>query len=973
MAAQLTIGGTPVTMIEDQHDLTNALDERQRFKCDVIDYSGTLHFVKGEQVVLTDPVLGVIYSGYLNSDKEVPQYPSGAILHSIDCIDQRYLADKRTYTRTYSTPANAGKIVVDHLNDVLLAEGVAQNFALDYDTTQTDWGQGILSGTAATLNVGDGDLELSTAGSAVTITESTTANFSTGTLTNVAASNNILSPTTQSAIFLQSDCVLTQTAAQLYVKIWSGSVTIGTNDTFNFTLWISGTSPQQMAFVDFICSDGTYLSTTTGLADQNNVSATPTTDLTNYATNQWYTRQIAITALHGKTINTILVGFSGAAAGTYAAYFKNIFLSSASGSPFFSTTATATQVTPPPVFQNQGYATNQTTVSVVQTFDPANSYRVSSSYSIGAVSLLRSSLVTYNTVQPGKSLFTLLASYDGGTSYLPCPNNSALPALPSGSNVSGLTSVVLKEVFGSSDTTPTTIPSLANVSIQVLSAPNPTSPKSDVVTTYATSANWNAGTHSFTTVSGNSLIPGTYTRNWNDGLITNQTFFPLSGATQSASSLAYAITNPVDTSGLTQDSQSRFDFAGISSDFTLECDMKVSSGNNVFAQMIYRTTAWFAGITNNYGYIIGIGSAPNYIALVKGTNSSTSSGTTIVSTTSVTVNTNTFYHLKIVVNGAHHQIYFNNSTTPLFDVIDTTFVGPGNTGFMALTGDSSVSTTCTIDNFALTPAYTSTWTSTSTSISSLGTCGPSVIQWIEVNTTQQSTGSVQVQTSVDGGSTFQTCTNGGAIPNLPSGTNVSGKSVQVKITFTAISQALLPSVTNLTWRVLGAYPGSSGTRSTAPLGNDTMVRANQSGWGTSFDGQIWAKTGTGTDAINSNEATITNTTGDVHEVCGSRTGTDEDGTVRFQLSASTIQAGMELRYTDTNNFYRCSTSTTTLTLFKIIGGSSMVLGTASISLTVSTFYRMRFRVTGTNPVTLMGRVWADSTLEPTTWNLTVID
>src|SRR5579859_2081603 len=204
MPATCTIGGIAYTMIEDQHDLTNALDERQRFKCDIIDYTGLAHFVKGQQVVVTDPVLGVIFNGYINSDKEVPQYPSGAILHTIDCIDQHYLADKRTYTRTYPTPSLAGKIAVDQLHDVLLSEGIAQNFAERFDSTDIDFNAGILSNTAGILDVGDGNLELLSAGVDVTILENTTAQFAAGTLTSMQATGNALVPTTVNAIRMQS-------------------------------------------------------------------------------------------------------------------------------------------------------------------------------------------------------------------------------------------------------------------------------------------------------------------------------------------------------------------------------------------------------------------------------------------------------------------------------------------------------------------------------------------------------------------------------------------------------------------------------------------------------------------------------------------------------------------------------------------------------------------------------------------------
>jgi hypothetical protein len=197
--------------------------------------------------------------------------------------------------------------------------------------------------------------------------------------------------------------------------------------------------------------------------------------------------------------------------------------------------------------------------------------------------------------------------------------------------------------------------------------------------------------------------------------------------------------------------------------------------------------------------------------------------------------------------------------------------------------------------------------------------------------------------------------------------------VLVKVTLG--SQIIVsPSVTDLIWRVLGPYPGASGTRDTAPIGNDTMSRSNVvGGFGTGFDGQTYTQVGTATVALTSNEALITNTTGDAHAVYGNRTWTDEEGTCRFALSASTISAGIELRYNDANNLYRFSASTTTLTLTKIRNSTPTTVATVAMALSTGTFYRMRFRLTGSTSVSLQGKVWADGTLEPLAFSVSGVD
>lgn len=930
------------------------------------DYSGTANFTRGEQIQLIDSVDGVKYSGYVLSSRPTKLAPGGVVIeHTVTATDKTYPLTKIENTQNYQN-WYAGDAATDMVvNGSLASENVSVAANVHHDTTDTDFNRGILSGTVGTTNdTGDGDLELAPAGTDVTITEKTTADFSTGTLANCAASNNTLVPSTQSALKLESNCLITQDNALLYIKIWSGSKTVGSNDTLNYSVWISDSSPQRMAGVDLLFSDGSRLRDVSALSDQNAIPASPTTDLSNYAENQWYARTIALTGLNGKTITAVLLGFEGNTNGSYTAYFKNIYLGSASGSPFFSTSATTAQVNPPVSYQNNGYVVNQASCSVVQAFDPANSYRLSTVQSIDAVKLLRSSLVSWIVDTPGKSSFALSISYDGGTSFLACTNNGELPTLPSGSNVTGM-SIMLKEAFTTADPDPTIVPTLASVSVSLTTAPNPTSAKADVTTTYATSTAWNTGTHAGTTTNNGALIPGTLTRNWNDNLITNQTLFGVTGASESASGGVYAISLPqVPASGNRFDSLSRLDFASIVSDFTIECDMKVSTGTNVGAGIVYRQIAWYPGLTNTFGYCIMFLADGDLIELSRGSNSTVDSFTSIATATR-TINTETFYHVKLVVKGSHHQFYFNNETTPCIDVVDDTYSAPGNIGFRALTGDASSTVTSTWDNFQVTPDYSSTWTSAPVSISGLGTCGASAIAWAESNTANESVAQVAVQTSIDGGSTYQDCTNGEAIPNLTPGSSVSGKSVIVKITMTSVLQTLMPMIPNLTWRVLGAYPGSTGTRSTAPMGLDNAIRANQAGWGTAQDGQAWAKTGTGTDAVSSNALTISNTTGDVFERLGSRTGTDLDETVSFTLSASTMTAGMALRYVDANNCYLLKVSTAAVSIIKKIAGVSTTLATVSVSISTNTQYWMRFRVVGSNPVALYGNVWAKGVLEPT--------
>ncbi|GAC1464817.1 MAG: hypothetical protein PVS3B3_17310 [Ktedonobacteraceae bacterium] len=965
MTSVLTIGGTTYTMVEDKHNLTTTVDERQRLQCDVIDYSGLAHFVKGEQVVLTDPVLGILFNGVLNTDKEVPQYPSNAILHSIDCVDKgQYFAGKRTYTRTYDTSEPAGKLFVDQLHDVLAGEGIQTNYAEHFDTTATDFSTGILSNVVGASNVDDGDLELAKAGSDLTIT----ANLSSGTLTNVTYSGGILAPTLTPAIKMSCSLQYVSGTNLVYTTIWTGSITLATNDTFVVTLWIPSGNPSFSATLNATFADGGDLNLGTEVGgvdiyDQNNLpsqtfTGSVLTDLSFYAKDQWYTRTFTFpSAYNGKIVTGVQVGMGGSSSGSYTAYYKNITLK---GNTIFSSSL----LTTPVIQRSQSFSTSTIMMSVVQCFDQTNCSYTSNSTSIDAIKLVRSSVIQWNATTPTPTSIRVFASLDGN-SYLQCTNNASFLGLPAGSNVAS-TSLWFKLLFYSGPD-PTIIPSITSLTATFLSAPAAT--KSDITTSFGTQTAWNTGTHSNTqALSNGTLTLTSLTRDWNDNLITNQTFNQANGCTQAASSGAYRITVPVRTSPPNASATSQFNFAGQVMDFTLEMDITNPFTTNFssIAYLFYRQTQWDSNIgQNSYAYTFAFGQ--NVLALDVGTNDISGGSSTNLATSTVSLSSGT-YHVKLVVAGSSHLVYFNNSSTPTFNITDNKIPAPGFVGvggfiFQQATGGGSG--TFVFDNLVLTPSPTGTWTGPSTSISSLGTCGPSAITWTEINTTNPTQASVSVQTSIDGGSTYQACVNGGAIPGLPSGTNVSGKSVIAQVVLNGISQPMQPYIEWLYWRVLGQYPGSSGTRSTAPLGNDmSITRTVGSGWGTAFDGQTWTQVGTATTAVATGEETITNTTGDVHMVLGSRTWTDEDGTMRVTISASTISPGMELRYTDANNYYRLSITTTSITITKKSAGFTNIIATQAATYTTGTEYRMRFRAVGSGPVNLYGKVWLDGQVEP---------
>lgn len=791
-------------------------------------------------------------------------------------------------------------------------------------------------------------------------------------------------------------------------EIWTGSIVLGSSDTLNYDIWISSTSPSMEAGVDLFFSDGTVLTeylgslgtnTDTGVWDQNGVSVTPTQDLSDYAKDTWYTRQIDLSLLSGMTITAVSVFNAANVAGTYDVYVKNCYLTSHSGSPFFGTASTAPSVNPPVISSIGSYITASTLVTVVPVYNPAQSSRVSTAHSIDGVKLVQSSLISWIAANPvvGPGVVAgsvgaatvagseaVFVSYDG-TTWLTCSNNQALPGLPAGANIAS-TSLYLKETFtGGQD--PTAIPTLESVVVSIVSAPHATT--TDVVSQYGTSTAWNSGTELGVAPNGSGdLALSTTSYSWSN--LNNMTYVPgnasASNPTQSVSSGAYVISSP-GSSGSSWTS-TRFNFISAAQNFTAEADFTLNGGASPSQNEIgyvYRQTYWDSP-NNSFAYYVRIMQAPGghsggtSVTLGYGINSpptsapvggGPASGTfTVINQQTVTITNNTTYHVKLVVTGNRHTIYWNGSGTPLIDVLDNTYTQSGNIGIRTFV-DSSNSTTNKIANFTITNTFAGLWKSPSIPLSSLGTCGNTQIAWSETTAAGAVQSTALVMASLDGGTTWQQCTNGAispttSIPGLPSGTNVSGKSLIIQVVLSSTGHLIAPIITGLLVRVCGAYPGSSGTRDTAPLGNDmSITRTVGSGWGTAFDGQTWTQAGTGATAVGSNVETISSTTGTVYMRLGSRTGTDLDGTHRFSLSSSGMTEGIFLRYIDTNNYYALAASTSGVSILKRIAGVTTTLKSVSTALAINTKYRMRFRVVGYSPVSLSGNVWADGAREPT--------
>jgi hypothetical protein len=798
-----TIDNTSYSVKEGSFRYTGRIEERSRCRFTVRDDNGTFVFDKGQPVTVTDTIGGKVFSGYVNSQKEVKVAAQPLVWRSIDCIDNNVLADNKTADKNY-TQQFSGIILAD-MARALKYQGVIANFAIDSDTEQQDFASGNLNGTYATPA---GNLELAPSGTTVTVTESTTSHFSSGSLTNTTASSSTLAPSATSSIKI----VATQSVAAIansytYVKIWAGSpITIISGRYLAYDLWIDSNCPEPKIGMDLHFTDGTALRDLGTGTDAQFKLPHPGTDLGGLAnTGKWYHRKFLLDNVAGKVIDYVTIACEGDKTGTYTGYVKNVFYVDVSDSvinTFFGGSLTMT----PQQVQKQGYST--TKVSVVSTYDCSNSTRVSNAYSLSNAGILKSSFLTWKSTLPTSTDLLLYYSLDGGNSFTQCANNAALPNLPAGLSLSGK-SIIFKEQFIQNTDADASAKPILN-SVQLVINPSYTSSKTDVTFSASTNAEWNAGTLSNTSVNGNVLQILGASRDWDDGIITNQTLFAggatgpnsVNSTTHTANNKEYSMITHQSTQGW-----SRFDFAGQWANFTAVIDNYVDNGL-MKNGLEYRTTS-----TSNYDaqYAYAIEIFGTTIALQRGSNSNTAANGTRTQVAIATVNltSQATHTIKVIVNGSSHQVYFDD--TLAINATDSTYTAAGYMGVRVSNTDTVNGYVSRWDNFGVTvTGLSGTWTSANTSIAGATTYGGSVLSWDE-SLSDPTNNTILVEASLNNGGSYAACTNGGTIPGLTVGQSLSGVSVKFRITLSTTTPSALPQLRYFVARVLGQF-SSSGTR-----------------------------------------------------------------------------------------------------------------------------------------------------------------
>lgn len=178
----------------------------------------------------------------------------------------------------------------------------------------------------------------------------------------------------------------------------------------------------------------------------------------------------------------------------------------------------------------------------------------------------------------------------------------------------------------------------------------------------------------------------------------------------------------------------------------------------------------------------------------------------------------------------------------------------------------------------------------------------------------------------------------------------------------------------------------------AVLAQDNFNRAAVSnGWGMATDGKIWGAAtndppeGGYLDMLSTNgtQGQIRNSPSNpgfrLHYRLGSASTGNMELLATFIPASTSDEFGLDARLSGnagTSNLtgYRFNLSSGSLLIARFVNNSTTQTWSGPAkSITANTAYKMRFRVTGSNPTRLQGRLWLASSQEPSTWDMDVSD
>jgi hypothetical protein len=777
------VNNNSVMIREGSFEIDDSINAMSTCSFTIRDDSGTNHYQKGQQVSVTDHYYGLMFTGNLNSVEEQNVWPNAMIMSRADAQDNHYYPMKRTYIGDEYENQYAGAIATDLLNG-LTAEGITAQYASRRETTQAQFALGTLSNVVAANNVGEGDLELLPVG------------------TSVGVANTGVTNPSQMALKLTGYCASGYSGAFVYRKIWNGSVTVATGDALQCTIWISSDSPEIKASVDMIFSDGSKFSASADAGhDGQGFTPAPSNDLSGFANDQWYDRNFGVGGvLIGKTITGIAICLGGSNQGNYTAYFRSIKYVNGSTVKINAFTGTMTAPSVNTQIANNGYT--NVIVQAVTTYDKYDAFYYT--FSLDPVKVVRNSVATWTTKNlDNGGVVNIYSSIDGVGGDKHTSGQGFINLLPGMLTTGMLVYIIAEQIVGKY---PDLCPQLDKLNVEI----NPSFSNSvvNVVKTWYSNADFTAGG----TLNNLVVSPD------NVGILLAGKTIPYDSTNDYAGVTTWFGSNPVPTLQKRQlniandghgDARIRLDNIGSWQNFIAEVDVQVPNDPGQNVGLTYRTTGWQ---NNNDTYAYNAFINQTQVAFAKGTNSSSGAGsfTTVGTPVTVALQGGSWHRLKVIVSGTSHSIYLDDAL--IIQRTDSSYTASGQLALRYF-NNSGTAGSANFDNFGITNSLSGTWVSNPISLTSLQAAGygNSFIRWDTLNTPE--TTSILVETSLNGGSSYQTCTNGGPIPNIAtSGLNT----LIVRLTLSANNASAFPYTVGLTVGIVGAF-NATGTRISTAL------------------------------------------------------------------------------------------------------------------------------------------------------------
>ena len=795
-----TIAGTTQYVQANNFGWTDRLGTRSTFSFQVADAAGYL-FSTDQKVQISDPVLGNVFIGYVETSEMSYLPGTSTRMHTITCKNEQYLADKRYFTNPDNANRYAGDYMGDLYNDYLKAEGITAAIALAHDRSATDFATGTLTNTI----VENGALTLAHNGTTFSVTETSQLDWSSGTLTNVQSNDDgTLSLASFKSVKFTGQCVSpTSVAAYNTRRVWQGSQIVQAGDLLQYGVWVASTCPDDTLSVDLIFDDHSTLTSIGGFVDQYGLAATAAS-LNGNATDVWYMRQIDLSVVAGKRIVGVSLSLQGSKQGAYAVYFRNIRITDATG-----TLIRRTLVNKFLGMNRQLGNTGYTNVSLTLiTAYEKTGQRVSPIYPNTQAGSVKDSLVSWTADLPSQVLDTqnnndpisISVSLDsGGFFYAPNTNGQPIPNLAPGTDLTG-SYIVFNIVLTNYGATPEYSPSIADLNLTIDAGYYQV--KTDVVDTDTTTANFSAGTlTNVQAILGGLQLNGKF-KDWADG--------SLSGCNKQGTG------NPIQTIVVNADQltcdgghemRSHYSFAGNWQDFIAEMDVYVNAAGSTYG-MVYRTTNW-APQNYSFGWLAYL--TTTGVVIGYGTDNTTGLTWTQVSSVAATFQAGAWYRLRLEVAGTSHAVFVDDQQ--YISVTDSHFNQSGGIAARFSNGGTTRSFG-RYANFGVVTAMTGTRVNPSLNLAPAGVVASSLIQWAA---TEPDVTTLEIDASFDNGVTWTQCTNNAAIPGLNYGDSLTGVSLLIREVLTTNNASTTPVLSTLSVRVVGQTNGSDGTRVSVPL------------------------------------------------------------------------------------------------------------------------------------------------------------